>query len=57
MKRNIFILATALICASATNVTAEPIEMTMVLSPVENIRIPFKDGTGHFVLLEQRQGR
>lgn len=56
MKRRIYLLACALICVSTAKVTAEPMTLTTVLSPVESIRMPFKDKTSHFVLMEQRQG-
>ena len=35
---------------------AEPVSVEAVLTPKEQIRLDFKDGSGHFVLLVRREG-
>jgi len=57
MKLKMFLSTAALgvsLVASAT--TAEPIAIEAVMSPTQSIRMDFKDGSNHFVLMVQREG-
>ena len=51
-----FLLGLA-ICLSASRLAAEPMTLDVVLSPKDEIRLDFKDGSEHFVLLTEREGQ
>ncbi len=36
---------------------AEPLDIQAVMTPKEQIRLDFKDGSGHFVLMVRREGK
>jgi len=51
------LVSTALgLVASATALLAEPVSVEAVMSPTQSIRMDFKDGSKHFVLMVQREG-
>jgi hypothetical protein len=41
---------------STGNLQAEPLNVQTTLSPKEQIKLDFKDGSGHFVLMVKREG-
>ena len=47
-----FLLGLA-ICLSASQLAAEPMTLDVVLSPKDEIRLDFKDGSEHFVVVRQ----
>lgn len=50
------LLALLSLAATATAATAAEMKVEAILAPQEQIRLDFKDGTGHFVLMVRRQG-
>lgn len=50
----VFAIAAA---AAATPALADPLKIDAVMAPREQIRLDFKDGSGHFVLMVRREGR
>lgn len=42
---------------TATAALADPLKIDAVMSPTEQIRLDFKDGSGHFLLMVRREGR
>lgn len=43
--------------ATAAAALADPLKIDAVMSPTEQIRLDFKDGSGHFMLMVRREGR
>ncbi len=44
------------LCLGGGGAAAEPVTLDVVLSPKDQIQLDFKDESGHFVLLSQREG-
>lgn len=44
------------ICLGARGAAAEAMNLTVVLAPKELMKLDFRDDSGHFVLLSQREG-
>lgn len=64
MKRNMFerfsVLAAAaalLVVVAGTSSIAAPIKLEAVMTPKEQIRMDFADGSKHFVLMVRREGK
>lgn len=47
----------ALVTGAAFTVAAEPLKVEAVMSPKEQIKLDFADGSKHFVLMVRREGR
>lgn len=54
---SIGICTAALLAGGALTAAAEPISVEAVMTPKEQIRLDFADGTKHFVLMVRREGR
>jgi hypothetical protein len=52
----IFLTAAGASIMWAGSLWAEPVEIEAVMSPTQSIRMDFKDGSKHFVLMVQREG-
>ncbi len=58
-KTSSFFVLTSLCAAlifSNAGAFADPLRLTATMTPKEQIRLDFKDGTGHFVLMVRREG-
>lgn len=53
----IFVIAVALWGIVTTSVVAAPVKIDAVMSPKEQIRLDFADGSKHFVLMVRREGK
>ena len=51
-----FLLIPVLLAAGIATAHAEPLDISAVMSPQEQIRLDFKDESKHFVLLVRREG-
>jgi hypothetical protein len=56
MRRLQAVLLGLTLCLGAAGAAAEPVTLDVVLSPKDQIQLDFKDESGHFVLLSQREG-
>ena len=45
------------ISLAVSSVWAEPVAVEAVMAPTQSIRMDFKDGSNHFVLMVQREGQ
>ncbi|MEO6319259.1 MAG: hypothetical protein ABIR56_01245 [Polaromonas sp.] len=50
------LLALSMVSAVSSLAMAEPLTVQAVMVPKEQIRLDFKDGSGHFVLMVRREG-
>lgn len=57
VKHAAALLAVAAIFAVAAAANAEVLKIDAVMTPREQIRLDFKDGSNHFVLLVRREGK
>jgi len=46
----------ATLVASSIGAVAEPLRISATMTPKEQIRLDFKDGSGHYVLMVRREG-
>ena len=56
MKNLLRVTLALLSLAGAFIAQAEPINIQAVMTPKEQIKLDFKDGSGHFVLMVRREG-
>ena len=56
-RKSTFRLAAALLAFTTTVTFAEPMKIEAVLTPKEQIRMDFADGSNHFVLMVRREGK
>ena len=45
-----------IVCLTAT-ANAEAVKVEAVMSPKQQMKLDFKDGSGHFILMVQREGK
>ena len=57
MKSFLYVMAAAVITAVTVTATAAELDVKAVMSPKEQIRLDFKDGSQHFVLQVRREGK
>ena len=50
------VFAIAILGTVASTAAAAPVQLEAVLSPTDQIRLDFKDGSDHFVLMVRREG-
>ncbi len=55
--KNLFQTTVALAALASAAAVAEPVHIEAVMSPKEQIRLDFEDGSKHFVLMVRREGR
>jgi len=57
MKTTAFAAGLALLAISGSAVFAAPLQIEARMSPTQQLKLDFKDGSGHFVLFVRREGK
>jgi hypothetical protein len=55
-RRKLLVLAACLTVLASGAALADPLNVQATMLPKEQIRLDFKDGSGHFVLIVRREG-